>query len=273
MKTHYELLGVDRTADLETIKRAFRREIARYHPDKVMHLGPEFQEMAASRAAELTAAYKSLIDQDLRDSYDQSLAAGAPPFDPERDTTPSARAAEPRAASTSDPMPGAAADDPAPPPSRQFEPERAGRDVIVRRAVLARVRDRVERQIGAVDTPVVPGFDLALIPRGRTRFLGRPLPRTLVRLAPLIDAALAAEAWAAAVRAEAGAGLAPVLVLLFGDEFGDRSEITRALDQQRRRASADAQVFVVLVDIRDWSVRLPPDVPVDVRSLVEALRA
>mgnify|MGYP003349405467 CR=1 FL=1 len=53
MKTHYELLAVEPTADADTIKKAFRREIARYHPDKVIHLGAEFQEMAATRAAEL----------------------------------------------------------------------------------------------------------------------------------------------------------------------------------------------------------------------------
>ena len=54
MKTHYELLGLEPAADADTIKKAFRREIARYHPDKVIHLGAEFQEMAATRAAELT---------------------------------------------------------------------------------------------------------------------------------------------------------------------------------------------------------------------------
>ena len=42
--------------DLEVILATPRREIARYHPDKVQHLGPEFQEIAATRAAELTEA-------------------------------------------------------------------------------------------------------------------------------------------------------------------------------------------------------------------------
>ena len=35
-----------RDAPADEIKKAFRREIARYHPDKVQHLGQEFQEMA-----------------------------------------------------------------------------------------------------------------------------------------------------------------------------------------------------------------------------------
>ena len=37
----------DADAPADEIKKAFRREIARYHPDKVQHLGQEFQEMAA----------------------------------------------------------------------------------------------------------------------------------------------------------------------------------------------------------------------------------
>src|SRR5918993_3865607 len=78
MKTHYELIGVEASADLETIKKAFRKEIARYHPDKVTHLGAEFQEMAAVRAAELTAAYKILSDPQARADYDEALRDGRP---------------------------------------------------------------------------------------------------------------------------------------------------------------------------------------------------
>ena len=60
MKSHYDVLGLDPSSDPEVIKKAFRREIARYHPDKVSHLGPEFQAMAATKAAELTTAYTTL---------------------------------------------------------------------------------------------------------------------------------------------------------------------------------------------------------------------
>ena len=54
MKTYYELLSVAPGVSADEIKSAFRREIARYHPDKVQHLGTEFQEIAAVRASELT---------------------------------------------------------------------------------------------------------------------------------------------------------------------------------------------------------------------------
>ena len=78
MKTHYDLLGLEPSADADAIKKAFRREIARYHPDKVIHLGVEFQALAATRAAELTVAYKTLTDPSLRQEYDASVAMGEP---------------------------------------------------------------------------------------------------------------------------------------------------------------------------------------------------
>ena len=37
--THYDLLGIDSAASVDEIRRAFRREIAKYHPDKVQHSG------------------------------------------------------------------------------------------------------------------------------------------------------------------------------------------------------------------------------------------
>jgi DnaJ-domain-containing protein 1 len=47
-------------APADEVKRAFRTQIARHRPDKVQHLGKEFQSMAADRAAELTEAYRIL---------------------------------------------------------------------------------------------------------------------------------------------------------------------------------------------------------------------
>ena len=63
MKDYYGLLGVAPAASADEVKRAFRQQIARYHPDKVQHLGQEFQAMAADRAAELTEAYRILSDE------------------------------------------------------------------------------------------------------------------------------------------------------------------------------------------------------------------
>jgi len=62
VKDYYLLLEIAATSSADEVKRAFRSQIARYHPDKVQHLGQEFQVMAADRAAELTEAYRILSD-------------------------------------------------------------------------------------------------------------------------------------------------------------------------------------------------------------------
>jgi len=66
LKNYYQLLEIAPTSSADEVKRAFRQQIARYHPDKVQHLGREFQEMAADRAAELTEAYRILSDEGRR---------------------------------------------------------------------------------------------------------------------------------------------------------------------------------------------------------------
>ena len=81
-KTYYELLDLPGTATLDDIKRNFRREIAKYHPDKVQHLGKEFQDIAAVKAAELTQAYKTLSDDMLRAEYDELLRSEHQPEAP-----------------------------------------------------------------------------------------------------------------------------------------------------------------------------------------------
>ncbi len=73
MQTHYDVLGIAPTASADEIKRTFRREIARYHPDKVQHLGQEFQGIAADKATELTRAYETLNDESSRADYDAQL--------------------------------------------------------------------------------------------------------------------------------------------------------------------------------------------------------
>ena len=59
-QSYYDLLEVPGGAAEDEIKRAFRREIAKCHPDEVQHLGREFQDMAAAKTAALTQAYRTL---------------------------------------------------------------------------------------------------------------------------------------------------------------------------------------------------------------------
>src|SRR6185503_16082560 len=94
------MLSVARDAPADEIKKAFRREIARYHPDKVQHLGQEFQEMASGIAADLTEAYRILMDPELREKYNADLLgaaiADAPPPTMPRPSAPAPSAPAPR---------------------------------------------------------------------------------------------------------------------------------------------------------------------------------
>jgi DnaJ-domain-containing protein 1 len=56
----YRLFGVSEHDDVETIKKAYRELIAKYHPDRVHHLGEEFREMAAARTAAINDAYETI---------------------------------------------------------------------------------------------------------------------------------------------------------------------------------------------------------------------
>ncbi len=56
----YTLLDVSPRASLEEIKTAYKRAVARYHPDKVTHLGREFQELAHKKLLAIQQAYEIL---------------------------------------------------------------------------------------------------------------------------------------------------------------------------------------------------------------------
>lgn len=65
MKTYYDILGVDKSASTNDIKIAYRRLIAKYHPDKGTY---DKQAVLA-----LNHAYQVLKDPKKRQSYDQTL--------------------------------------------------------------------------------------------------------------------------------------------------------------------------------------------------------
>jgi len=57
----YTVLGVDRTASAETIKKAYRELVSKFHPDKVDHLGEEFKALAEKRFKQIQQAYQSTL--------------------------------------------------------------------------------------------------------------------------------------------------------------------------------------------------------------------
>lgn len=62
-RSPHAVLGVGPDASPEEIKAAYRDLANRYHPDKVAHLGEEFQNLAESRFKEIQAAYRELTRQ------------------------------------------------------------------------------------------------------------------------------------------------------------------------------------------------------------------
>ena len=59
-KDPYEILDVSRNATQEEIKSAYRKKAQRYHPDRVAHLGDEFQQLAKQKFQEIQEAYEIL---------------------------------------------------------------------------------------------------------------------------------------------------------------------------------------------------------------------
>ncbi|MFM8534651.1 MAG: hypothetical protein ACKOEC_13890 [Acidimicrobiia bacterium] len=86
----------------------------------------------------------------------------------------------------------------------------------------------VESLYGKAETPPVRGFDLAMVPVAKPRFLGSMPPRVLVKLVDAADGAAITEAHAAASRARVHAGKSPVVVLLLSRVIAPQGELSRA---------------------------------------------
>lgn len=54
---YYAVLGLEPGADMETVKKAYRKLSMQYHPDKVGHLGNEFKAVAEEKMKEINQAY------------------------------------------------------------------------------------------------------------------------------------------------------------------------------------------------------------------------
>lgn len=71
-KDYYEILSVDRNADENTIKRAYRRLAMQYHPDR----NPEKEKWANEKFKEINEAFGVLGDPEKRRQYDQFGTVG-----------------------------------------------------------------------------------------------------------------------------------------------------------------------------------------------------
>lgn len=257
MKTHYELLGLESSATPDDIKHAFRREIARYHPDKVQHLGHEFQEIAAVRAAELTEAYRVLMDPSAREKYDAALGNG----------TPSASTPTPAGREHSEEADAPRADAPVPESLKQT---RATLNEFVRKATLARIVEATEAASDASATSV-GGFDAAFLCKSRAGLFKKAEPPLLllVRLVASVDPAAIEDVWPFALKAVAGQ--ATVCMMLVGQGMAPAKDLAAAIADLRRKSRSPGPI-IVPVDFRDWDALFPPETPSAARSIVERLR-
>jgi len=267
VRTYYELLQVPRDASTAQIKQAFRQVIARYHPDKVQHLGTEFQELAEVRSAELTTAYKTLIDDQRRAEYDRALSGGMPqPEPPVR--TPAHASAPPPPAATATPASGG------PDPANwqaSFESLRSGRDTLLKRAALARLEHVFDEAFTASERPEAPGFDLSCLSRPRLFDRTRSRPWLLGKFMAKVDKEAVQQVWMQAVRASA-AKKAAVSVFLLSGELAAEREIADAIATHRRRSKSAHPIVIIPVDVRDWRALVPDDADPAVRSLAARLR-
>jgi hypothetical protein len=262
-KTHYDVLEIAPAAPADEIKRAFRAQIARYHPDKVQHLGNEFQEMAAVRAAELTEAYRVLSDPAQRLAYDRSLATGVPPAP--------AVAAAPQSSAMAPAAPGPSAPDEQEPRSKaSYTRERASRDQFVRRASVDRIRHAVALVGNDYTETTVHGFDIALMPKAKL-FGGAKRPRLLGRFIEPVDATAVADAWSMAAKWISSPG-DEICVLLLGSPVSPPRELAEAIAEQRRLHRV-ARVTVIPIDVRNWDAHVPTDTPGMCKDLLVRLKA
>lgn len=266
LKDYYALLEIAPAASAEEVKKSFRAQIARYHPDKVQHLGKEFAAMAAERAAELTEAYRILSDAGRRGEYDRACAAGGDSSTP--DATQRAAAATHEETTPGRATPAAPSHEA--PRSVQFKEERATRDGFVRKATLGRLRAALDAVGGGYEESQLRGFDVAWLPKKKL-FGSNKNPKLLGRFVDDLDAEAIADAWLQALKGgDAKSG--EVCVLLFGTKLAPAGELAAEIALQRRK-SRGAKITLIPVDARVWHAHMPLDAPVVAKTLIARLKS
>jgi hypothetical protein len=259
-RNHYDVLEVASTARPDEIKRAFRAQIARYHPDKVQHLGKEFQEMAAVRAAELTEAYRVLSNEAERGEYDRILSVAGLQARPSFVN---------QSASTGTPPPRSEEDKPRV-RTASYTKERASRDEFVRRASVDKIRQALALVQSDYTETQVRGFDIAMMPKAKL-FGGGKGPRVLGRFIEPVDATAVADAWSMAAKWISSPN-DEICVLLLGSPVAPPRELADAIAEQRRLHRTE-KLTIIPIDVRNWDAHIPLDTPGVCKDLLIRLKA
>jgi len=99
--TYYTVLGVSQSASQSEIKAAYRRLLAKVHPDTVSTLSLELRRLAEGATKDITEAYSVLSDTSRRRQYDRELALEDHTLKPRPSSAPEATPCPTNTASTS----------------------------------------------------------------------------------------------------------------------------------------------------------------------------
>lgn len=70
-KYYYEVLGVHKTDSEDEIRKAYRKLVVKFHPDR----NPDKREEAEAKLKELSEAYSVLCDPQKRAAYNETIPA------------------------------------------------------------------------------------------------------------------------------------------------------------------------------------------------------
>ena len=70
-RDYYEVLGVDKNASENDIKKAYRKAAMKYHPDKFANATDAEKKDAEEKFKEINEAYQVLSDNEKKQQYDQ----------------------------------------------------------------------------------------------------------------------------------------------------------------------------------------------------------
>jgi hypothetical protein len=219
--------------------------------------------MAASRAAALTEAYRTLMNAELRADYDRMYVGtnGAVPAPPAAAQAPAA----PSRPATPEPQPTPQNRDFTPPP--RFATEHRDRDDFVRKATLGRFRAALAAEVGVVEEAATRGFDLDFTVKAKKLFSRNGGQRFAVKIVPSVDKLAVQEAWNAAQKASA-----PICVFLMGSQLASAKDLSEVIADLRRRTRGAHAISIIPIDVHDWSAHVPSDAPDSCKNVLKRLR-